>query len=273
MSECVNKLFLRDFKELSTNDFDEALITKGTSIYEVIRVVDGVPLFLERHLERLKKSANIVNLKLWLTDDEVREQIRRLIKLNGIEDGNAKIVFNYNSKNSFLVYFLAHHYPKDDQYLNGVPTIIYHGERSNPNAKIINQNFRHEVEKKISESEVYEAILVDNNGCITEGSKSNIFMVKNNSVITAPIETVLPGITRQVIMEICKNLDIELKEQKIKEIEIKTLDALFITGTSPKVLPISKVDSLNFKSSANSIVLSIMRAYNKIIEDYIKSQK
>lgn len=274
MSECVNKLFILDSKEVSVDSFDDSLISKGTSIYEVIRVMEGVPLFLERHLDRLKKSADITEHKLWLTDDEIKEQIYKLIKSNNTEAGNVKLVFNFNSnKNTFLAYFLVHHYPNEEQYINGVPTILYKGERSNPNAKVINQNFRSAVEKRISEKEVYEAILVDNNGYITEGSKSNIFMVKGNKVITAPVDTVLPGITRQVILEICQKLDIVLEEIKIKDSDIDKLDALFITGTSPKALPISKVDSLIFKSSSNSIVLCIMRVYNKFIEDYIKSQK
>jgi branched-chain amino acid aminotransferase len=146
-------------------------------------------------------------------------------------------------------------------------------ERSNPNAKIINNNFRSETDEKIKASKSYEAILVDRNNYITEGSRSNIFMVKDNCVVTAPLEAVLPGITREIIIEICKKEQINFFEENVSFKQISDLDALFITGTSPKILPISKVDDFVFKSSTNIIVQSIMRHYNRIIEEYIKENK
>jgi len=100
--------------------------------------------------------------------------------------------------------------------------------------------------------------LVDRNGNLTEGSKSNIFMIKGNEVYTAPLENVLPGVTRGVIIEILKDLHVDFQEKSINESEIKELDALFISGTSPKVLPINKVDNIEFQSSENEMVNRIM---------------
>jgi len=133
---------------------------------------------------------------------------------------------------------------------------------------VINTDFRAKVDAEIAENNVFEAILVDRDGNITEGSKSNIFMVKGNQVITAPLEAVLPGITREVIIDLCRELEIEVKEEKIHFENIKELEGLFISGTSPKVLPICKVDNIGFDSSANKTILSIMEAYNKKIEKY-----
>ena len=80
---------------------------------------------------------------------------------------------------------------RDRLYTEGVKTILYYGERENPNAKIVNDNFRAKVTEEIKKSNAFEAILVDRNGLITEGSKSNIFAIKDGKLITAKAEAVL----------------------------------------------------------------------------------
>lgn len=273
MSECYRDFFILNSKVLNNEEFEDSMVSKGTSLYEVIRIIDEVPIFLENHLERLKNSAHLAGLKLWMDIDEIKESLIKLIKVNKVKEGNVKIVFNYENKeemfnHTFLAYFVRHHYPDKEQYENGVATILCFMERSNPNAKIINTSLRKAADEMLKESGAYEAILVDRNENITEGSRSNIFMVKGDTVLTAPLEDVLPGITRQMIIKICKDKNIKLKEEKLNYNRLKELDALFITGTSPKALPISKVENITFNSSNNSIVQKIMTAYNDIIEKY-----
>ncbi|SKA72758.1 branched-chain amino acid aminotransferase [Clostridium sp. USBA 49] len=278
MSECFRKFFIQNSNILKASEFNDELISEGTSLYEVIRIINKVPLFLERHLKRLTNSAEIVNLKLWMNIEEIKENLIKLIKINNVDNGNIKIVFNYkqegkNTKQNFLAYFIKHNYPSDNQYKEGVSTILFFAERNNPNAKIINTNLRKLSDEKIKENNAYEAILIDRNNNITEGSRSNIFMVKENTVITAPLTDVLGGVTREIIIEICKNEGIEIKEEKINYKEIKNMQALFITGTSPKVLPIKNVEDLYFNSADNKIVKKIINSYNKIINDYIEKNK
>jgi len=272
MAEGINSFFIINNEEKNIEAFDDSLVLSGKSLYEVIRVINGVPLFLENHLERLYNSAEITNLKIEYSLEDIKAVIIKLIKVNKVNEGNIKIVFNFkenHKENSdFYAYFVKHSYPSTEQYKVGVPVILYHGERINPNAKVINTDFRSRVDAEIAKNNVYEAILVDRDGNITEGSKSNIFMVKGNQVITAPLEAVLPGITREVIMSLCRELGIEVREEKIYFENIKELEGLFISGTSPKVLPICKVDNIEFNSSTNKTILTIMEAYNKNIEKY-----
>lgn len=278
MSECYRDFFIYNFNVLKNEQFEDSMVSKGTSLYEVIRIIDQVPIFLENHLQRLQNSAGIADIKLWMDKDEIKENIIKLIKVNKVKEGNIKIVFNYegkeeNPKNTFLAYFIRHHYPSKKQYENGVPTVLCFMERSNPNAKIINTDLRKAADEKLKESSAYEAILVDRNGNITEGSRSNVFMVKEDAVLTAPLEDVLPGITRQMIIKICNDENIKLKEDKINYNGLNELDALFITGTSPKVLPINKVENIIFNSPNNSIVQKISAVYNNIIEKYKLTNK
>jgi branched-chain amino acid aminotransferase len=269
VSECFRKFFVKDNEILNCDEFLDSNINEGTSLYEVIRIIDSVPIFLERHLERLQNSAAIVDLQLWMSIDEIKEKMLNLIRLNSVTEGNIKIVFNYNKQNTFLAYFLSHHYPSDTQYKEGVSTIFCFKERTNPNAKIINNDLRKLTDERMKEAGAYEAILVDSKGNITEGSRSNIFMVRENTVLTAPLSDVLPGITREIIIQICRDEKIKFLEERVNYSHVDELDGLFITGTSPKVLPINKIDDFVFNSSTNIIVKKIMRHYNSIISDYI----
>lgn len=279
MSECVSKYFVRNSEIIEKGQFDESVIISGKTIYEVIRVIDGVPIFFEKHMKRLEKSVDLMNKILPLSEENIIDKIYDLIKANNMSEGNIKIILSYSnvedatSSADFLAYFIETHYPSDMEYENGVPVILYHGMRKNPNAKVIDTEFRLKVTKEIVNRNAYEAILVDNNGNITEGSKSNIFMIKDNTVITAPVEDVLPGITRDVIIEVCNNLGFNVKEDRIKFNKVDDLDALFISGTSPKVLPIKYVNNVIFDSAKNNVVISIMRAYNIYINDYIFNSK
>lgn len=266
-TECVNNFYLENNDIKKSEEFDDEIMSKEKLIYEVIRIINGVPLFFEKHYSRLMNSANISEIEILISKQDIKERIVRLIDINGIKNGNVKILIGVSGL--ALIYFVKHSYPTEEQYQKGVKTIFLHEERTNPNAKIWNVGFKKKANIEIQKNNVFEAILVDKNGYITEGSKSNIFIVKDKNVYTSPISDVLPGITRNIIIEICNNLKIKVKEEKIKYDLINNYDALFITGTSPKVLPICKINDIVFASSRNSIVIDIMKDYNKIVEEYI----
>lgn len=236
-------------------------------IYEVIRIIDGKPLFLENHLDRMKNSFKIINEEFTLTYDEIISEIKKVIKTQNTMNGNIKLTYGINEK-VLNIFFIEHSYPSDEMYAKGVKTILYFGERENPNAKIINQNFREKVTDEIKKNNAYEAILVDRNGYITEGSKSNIFMVKDKVLLTSPANAVLPGVTRGEIIKIAKQCGVQVKEVEYKYSEINELDGMFISGTSPKILPINQVDDIKLDEN-NKIIRILMEAYNNQIIKYL----
>lgn len=271
MEQYSNKFFLYNDEIKNKEESLEDISYEGKSIYEVIRIIDGKPLFLEPHLKRMENSCKITGLKIWLTGDEIKNRIKKLVEVNKAYIGNIKIIFNFSRENVFVAYFSKHFYPPLKYYETGVDTIFFHGEREDPNAKVINTAFREKVNEKIKENNVFEAILVDNKGNITEGGKSNIFMIKGKNVITAPVGDVLPGVTRDVIIKICRDMGFEVMEEKINYRQIEKFDALFISGTSPKVLPIKRVENIDFHSPENKVLISIMNAYDHEMEKDIKS--
>ena len=171
------------------------------------------------------------------------------------------------NQGNLYIFSVRVYYPTDEMYKEGVKTILYFGERTNPNAKVVDNSFREKVTKEMTEKEAFEAILINNQGFVTEGSKSNIFMVKGNSVYTAPAEGVLLGITREKIIEACKALDLIVEEKEVTHEEIKDLDGLFISGTSPKVLPINEVEGVIKFNEIYGKIYDIKEQFDKICDE------
>ena len=137
-------------------------------------------------------------------------------------------------------------------------------ERPNPSIKAVNLNLREKTENLLQQFDVYEILLIDQTGMITEGSKSNVFFIRNNMVFTPPEHCVLPGITRKYVFSICKKLSIEIIEKNIYFESVTNYEAVFITGTSPKILPVKQIDNTTFRVD-NRILHQIITEFEEII--------
>lgn len=267
--EAILKYYLEDGHIEEISNYTKDADAKERIIYEVFRVANGVPIFYEDHIKRLESSFKLTNKVFSYKYDKVKEYILRLIKANDVKFGNIKLTFDVKT-DTMKIISIKHSYPTQEMYDKGVNTIFYHGERKNPNAKIVDSNFRSRVTEEINKYSAFEAILVNNNGYITEGSKSNIFMIKDGKLYTSPLEDVLPGVTRGRIIGVSKNNNIEFEERNIKYQDIEKYDALFISGTSPNILPIAKVDDIEFDVN-NKTMRNLMDKFNQNIENYINN--
>jgi len=206
-----------------------------------------------------------------MTNDQLKDNIFKLQEINSIREGNIKVLFNYfKSDVNCLIYFVIHHYPIDDQYKKGVSLGLIQTIRNNPNIKLINKSLLTFANNEKSKKGVYEVLLIDDDGNITEGSRSNIFFIKRNEVFTPPLESVLPGITRKYIISICNKLGIPVTEKNIHHSEITEFDSVFITSTSNNVLPVADIHEFSFNPK-NSVLHSIMNEFDKLLENYIKN--
>ncbi len=237
MNECYGKKFILNGELLSSDQFDNSLVYEGDSIYEVIRMVKGNPVFFHDHMERLITSTKIQQKELLAVISVLRRDIIKLVKTERKKESNLKIVFNYNQDSDhYLVYFIEPIYPSEEQYKKGVKGILFYAERKDPESKVINHKLRSSIYHKLILEGGYEALLVNEENCITEGSRSNIFFLKGNVLTTAPDDTILNGITRKHILEICREHKIKVRFQCVNVDSIGDYDAVFMTGTSPMVL-------------------------------------
>lgn len=242
-------------------------------IYEVIRVIDGIPLFLEDHLERLSESFKLKVSEKLIDDKQITKELKSLIKINKINIGNIKYAVFFNkSQVKRFAYFIKHSYPSDAMYKNGVKLVSLEARRPLPNAKILHQSLRFEVDKLLLNKDIYEVVLIDNQHILTEGSRSNVFFIKNNCLYTAPDNLVLKGITRKYVLELAKKENIMVHQTSIKYSNLKDFDCAFLCGTSPKILPICEIDSVKFNTLNNQMTL-LTNKYNEFIDHYISIRK
>ena len=272
MEKCTGKCFIRDGQLINSLEFDPKPLRTGTTIYEVIRVIEGKYLFLEEHITRLYQSASVANIQLWKDESDIYQALEKLRKKNNLLFDNVKLVFHLdNDRKLFLVYAITSSYPTQEDYKKGVKVQLLDAERINPNVKIFNPALRALADAFIDKAGIYEALLVNKEGFITEGNRSNVFFIKNNEVFTPPIKHVLPGITRNHVLGICRWLQIPVKEILVNKNDLEDYETIFLTGTSPKVLPVNTVNEFKYATD-HPLMHKVMDTYNEEISLYIISK-
>jgi branched-chain amino acid aminotransferase len=247
MNECYGKKFILNGDLQPAELFDNSLVYEGDSVYEVIRMVKANPIFFPDHMERLVTSVKLQKKELLADAYTLRKDIINLTRSDRKRESNLKIVFNYNNgSTNYLIYFIEPIYPSEDQYKRGVKGILFFAERKDPESKVINHKLRSFIYHKLILEGGYEAILVNKNNSITEGSRTNIFFLKGETLVTAPDNVILNGITRKYILEICRENIIKVEFTCVKVDDISEYDAVFMTGTSPIVLPFYCIDDKFF---------------------------
>jgi branched-chain amino acid aminotransferase len=271
MNECFGNHFIQNGEMQPAVLFDNSLVYEGDSIYEVLRVKKGLPFFFYDHMERLEASVRFQN-KINLADPEkIKSDIIKLTKSERLKEINLKIVYNYNNDESnYLVYYIQPSYPTVEQYKKGVKALLYYAERNDPESKVINHKLRTTIYHKLIMEGAYEALLVNKKDCITEGSRSNTFFIKEDKIVTAPDKEVLSGITRKYILELCRQNKIEVDFRCVKVAELAEFDSVIMTGTSPMLLPFSSVGDLLFDVS-NPLIEHIRKLYIEKAADSIRS--
>ncbi|PYG87642.1 branched-chain amino acid aminotransferase [Ruminiclostridium sufflavum DSM 19573] len=243
---------------------------KYKAFYEVIRIIKGIPLFYDDHFSRLKSSMNKASYELVISKKDLRDQLQEVCKLNYLSDCNVKvIVLQYGAEQITIAFINKFYYPAKQEYDNGVECCTVNLMRSNPNIKMINTGYKEEIKRVSEEKNVFEVLLVNDSGKITEGGKSNAFFVKGNKIYTSPEDYVLVGITRKYVVDVCKKLGYEVIETLIGIDSLTSFDAVFITGTSINVLPVRVIDDFEIDSAKNATTQHVMVGYNSIISSYI----
>ena len=270
ISESITgKYFLHNNNIKSTINLSVEIPNDVKVFYEVLRIIDGKALFINEHLNRLRKSVELAN-EFSLDVCKLKTKINKLLNKSYINGLNLKIsLFHYNQQQEVYAYFIQSQYPSTEMYQNGITVGILPAERKNPNVKLENPTLRNAANRAIEKNKNFEMLLINEQGYITEGSRSNFFAVFGNTLVTPPALQVLEGITRTMIIKLAKHNHITLEERPIHINEIPNMDGAFITGTSPKVLPIATIDHHTFVSIP-VITKKIMEYYNLLIEKSIR---
>jgi len=237
----------------------------GTGVFEGIRCYEterGPAVFRHReHLERLAKSAELYYFELPYTTEEIAEATRELIRRNGL--GSC-----YIRPLAFRGYGNLGLYATDapiDVIVAAFPWGVYLGEEGNqhgistkvsswrtisgdsliPHAKAAGQYLNSVLAKTEATHAGYdEAILLDQHGCVSEGSGENVFVVRDGVICTPPhTAAILDGITRNSVVQIARDLGYSVEERGIARSELYLADEMFLTGTAAELVPVREVDN------------------------------
>lgn len=241
-------------------------------IYEVLRVIESTPVFLEEHLNRFWDAGRTTDLPLSFPREELIVGFFDIIGVNNVKSGNIRLQADLALGNT-MIGFIPHKYPTEEDYQAGVNVCLTELQRENPEIKTWNKDVRISADQIIRNLGVYETILTSPEGFIQEGSRSNIFGIRKGILITPPSNTVLPGITRMKIIELAGKINMPVREEKIHKEELYTFQSFFLTGTSPGILPIKSIGSIQFNCKS-FICNNLRQSYrNEIQMDITKTKQ
>lgn len=236
-------------------------------VYTSIKVIQGKLFFPEFHVDRLFESAKIINLNQQFTKKEVLDWLDLCVKKNKLKDALLKIILigdaerNKEAKLYIVPVTGLTFYPRQ-VYREGIKVITYQGERRIPNSKTKDLLLSFLAYRKAKENDADEALLIDNDGYIREGTQSNFFAIKNDTLISPPKEKILAGITKKLVLAAVKN-HFKIKEENIALKNIKKYDEFFITSTTRNVMPIRQIDKINISSDFKKI-----KIIQKLFKEY-----
>ena len=239
--------------------------TYGDGLFETMRVYSGKIFRLEHHLDRLFQSARSIFIELPITKNEIQSAIYAAIKLNGLSDSIVRLTVtrgelgsgvnvDYSSPPTIVILVKPVKAISKKTYKEGIGIKLYKKSAIRTQGisnKIKSCNYLPNIilrENALKEN-FFEAVLLDHNHNVTEGTISNIFIIKNNQLKTPILnEFVLSGIIRQAILDLCLENNIPFKEDRITERELYEADELFLTNSGIEILPVRNINHHKLKN-------------------------
>lgn len=255
----------------------------GDGIYEVIRIVNGRFFMEDEHMARMDESLSGLKIQLSQNErDRIPEIGRKLIAMNHLEKGQAKIYIQITRGSAWprthtfpdppvepTIYLSAEPFtPHKDLHKKGVDAVTVSDVRwSRCNLKTVNLLPNTMAKQEARNRGVNSAVMI-RDGVITESPNANIFAVKDGVLRTYPATNyILNGITRQAVLAIADEEDIEVELRPVGEYELFDMDELFFTGTTTDIQPVIEVNGKPIGSGKpGAVCKKIQDAYNEKLE-------
>ena len=248
------------------------------ALYEVVRIYNGVPFTLDRHVKRMEQGAQAVRLDYPYSLEDFEAIISELVKVNDMPESSAYIQVTRGAAPR------QHLFPKDAS-----PTVLVMLNPVSPKSReerlagttcITLPDYRYAfcavkgtgllpnilACQKANDAGAFEAILV-RDGLVTEGTNTNVYMVKEGAVRTYPLVNILPGITRSVLKDIAGEDDISFLEEAFGVDQLYEADEVFVTGSVMEIMPITAVDGRQIgDGTAGPVTQKLIDLYARRVE-------
>ena len=282
LSIYVNGKFLPQ-SEAKVSVFDHGLLY-GDGIFEGIRAYNGRVFKLDRHLDRLYASAQAIDLEIPHSREEMTRLILEACRRNKIRDGYIRPIITRGVGDLGI----------DPRKCKAGPTIVviaqpqialYAGDVYDRGLKVVTSSYRRVPPQSLSpsikslnylnnimariEANQYgadEAIMLDNQGYVSEASADNFFIVRNSTIVTPWTSTNLPGVTRETVMELAPTLGLQAMERPFTLYDVWAADEAFITGTAAEIGPVVEVDGrLIGNGKPGKVTKKLMKAFRELV--------
>ena len=293
MSDLKGKIWM-DGKLVEWSDAKVHVLTHtlhyGTGVFEGVRAYEtsgGPAIFrLEDHTNRLFESARLIGMKIPYNSKELNDAQSKVVKINNLKNAYIRPMCFYGSEgmglradnlkvHAIIAAWDWGSYLGDDKILNGIKVKVTdfpkRCEKSMLHKAKASGNYLYSMLalKDALNSGFDEALILDVDDNVNEGSGENFFMIANNTIHTPKDATVLNGITRQTVMKIARDLNYNVEETNISVDDVKSSDEAFFTGTAAEVTPIIQVDNVKINDGKPG---EITKKIQKIYFDTIRGK-
>ncbi|MEA1985402.1 MAG: branched-chain-amino-acid transaminase [Euryarchaeota archaeon] len=265
--------------QATTSIYDHGFLY-GDGVFEGIRAYNGRVFKLDEHVDRLYDSATAIALKIPLSKEEMKEAILGTLRTNDLKDAYIRPIVSRGVGDLGLdprkcptpnIFIISQQWGAmyGNLYEVGLKAITVAIRRNAPDAlspNIKSLNYLNNILAKIEANAKGgdEAIFLDNNGFVSEGSGDNIFIIKNGKVVTPPTINNLKGITRATAIELLREHGYDIAEDNVGLFDLYTADEIFVTGTAAEAAPITTIDG---RAIGDGTVGPITKAMIEAFED------
>ncbi len=276
MRVCLNGKFVKE-ENAKVSVFDNGFLY-GDGVYDTLRTYGGKVFGIERHVERLERSAKRMKIKLPFKKKEIGEMVLKLVDKNKFKESRIRITVTRGvgskgfseCKNPTLLIQSVELKPElKSVYEKGVDVITVKLERMAPEAKTTSLLPMILAHQEMDRLDVFEAFYVDCRDFVTEGTITNLFIIKNGVLIT-PKKNVLEGMTRLIILKLAGDCDLKVAERNVKRCALYEADEVFITNAPRKIIPVKKIDGIKVADGkVGENTKKLMKAFDEYIQKNI----
>ncbi|OGQ04553.1 MAG: hypothetical protein A3F82_10895 [Deltaproteobacteria bacterium RIFCSPLOWO2_12_FULL_44_12] len=271
---------LIDEREALIPMFDRAYLY-GEGVFETLKSYSGKPAFVDRHYRRLTGNCKKLNIPLPLSEKEFEKALIDSLQANKLGDAAVRITVSTvgasfglkrpDDASSNITIFCSPLTMDPKLFEAGVKvlplTSFTNDSKDTAHIKSTSYIIKMMARAEAAKANVFESILKNDKGYWVEGSRTNFFLVLDKVVITSPLsDGLLPGITREVVLEILKEQKISHREDHVTDLMLKNAEEIFLTGSTAEVMPVCEIVGMCTKKvSSNSIAARLGKAYLQLV--------
>ena len=252
----------------------------GHGLFETIRVYDGQPFAFERHCKRMLAGANFLDWPALPSVEVLRQWTMNLLQANHLKDASVRITVSRGAgaprpdpsacgDPEVIIFTQLLKPPPEETYQLGwqLKTASWPRNQYSPLCRLKSANYLENIiaKQEAVQAGAQEAIFVNSAGHVAEGTMSNLFLIQSGRLFTPDVDSgLLPGITREIILDIAREAGIDTMETKITRAQALQADELFISSSLLEIMPVMRWDGVAIKNDGELIQRLRQLYHNRI---------